>query len=83
LLGSGLLRHPLGILCQRGLALRVGVVVFSTVNAYTAGMSRVVYAAALDGSLPKFLASVDPKTGVPRRALVALFVLFMLGLTAF
>jgi amino acid efflux transporter len=59
------------------------VIVFSTVNAYTAGMSRVVYAAAVDGSLPRFLAGVDSRTGVPRRALVALFVLIMLGLTAF
>jgi amino acid efflux transporter len=59
------------------------VIIFSTVNAYTAGMSRVVYAAAVDGSLPRFLAGVDPKTGVPRRAMIALFVLIMLGLTAY
>ncbi|HEV2227111.1 MAG TPA: amino acid permease, partial [Nitrososphaerales archaeon] len=59
------------------------VIIFSTVNAYTAGMSRVVYAAAVDGSLPTFLAGVDPKTGVPRRAVIALFVLIMLGLITF
>ena len=59
------------------------VIIFSTVNAYTAGMSRVVYAAAVDGSLPTFLAGVDPKTGVPRRAMIALFVLIMLGLVVF
>jgi amino acid efflux transporter len=59
------------------------VIIFSTVNAYTAGMSRVVYAAAVDGSLPRLLAGVDPKTGVPRRAMIALFVLIMLGLTAY
>ena len=59
------------------------VIIFSTVNAYTAGMGRVVYAAALDGNLPRFLARVDPKTGVPRRALVALYVLIMAGLVAY
>ncbi len=59
------------------------VVIFSTVNAYTTGMARVVYAAAKDGSLPRFLATVDPKTGAPRRALVALFLLIMLSLSAF
>ncbi|HEY6283082.1 MAG TPA: amino acid permease [Nitrososphaerales archaeon] len=59
------------------------VIIFSTVNAYTAGMSRVVYAAAVDGSLPTFLAKVDPKTGVPRRATIALFVPIMLGLVVF
>lgn len=59
------------------------IIIFSTVNAYTAGMGRVVYAAAADGNLPRFLAKVDPKTGVPRRALAALFVVIMLGLVAY
>jgi amino acid efflux transporter len=59
------------------------VVIFSTVNAYTSGMGRVVYAAARDGSLPRFLATVDPKTGVPRRALIALLVMILLSLTVF
>ncbi|MDE1853329.1 MAG: amino acid permease [Thaumarchaeota archaeon] len=59
------------------------VIIFSTVNAYTAGMGRVVYAAAVDGNLPGFLAKVDPKSGVPRRALLALFVMIMLSLTIY
>jgi amino acid efflux transporter len=59
------------------------VIIFSTVNAYTAGMGRVVYAAAREGSLPSFLAKVDPKTGVPRRALVALLLLIILSLSVF
>ena len=59
------------------------VIIFSTVNAYTAGLGRVVHAAASDGNLPRFLAKLDPKTGVPRRALVALFVLAMIGLVAY
>ncbi len=59
------------------------IIIFSTVNAYTAGMGRVVYAAALDGNLPRFFAKLDPKTGVPRRALVGLFVMIMASLTVY
>jgi amino acid efflux transporter len=59
------------------------VVIFSTVNAYTAGMGRVVYAAARDGSLPRFLGTVDPKTGTPRRALLALFAMITVSLVVF
>jgi amino acid efflux transporter len=59
------------------------VIIFSTVNAYTAGMGRVVYAAARDGNLPRFLAKVDPRTGVPRRALLALFSMIILGLAIY
>ena len=59
------------------------VIIFSTVNAYTAGMGRVVYAAAGDGNLPRFLATIDPKTGVPRRALLALLALIMVSLTVY
>ncbi|MDG6898383.1 MAG: amino acid permease [Nitrososphaerota archaeon] len=56
------------------------VIIFGTVNAYTAGMARVVYAAARDGAFPRFLAKVDPKTGVPRRALLALLALITVSL---
>jgi len=56
------------------------VIIFSTVNAYTAGMARVVYAAAQDGSLPKYLARVDPKSGVPRRALAGLLTMILVVL---
>jgi amino acid efflux transporter len=64
-------------------ALFAVVVIFSTVNAYTAGMARVVYAAARNGSLPRFLGTVDPRSGVPRRALAALFVMIMADLVVF
>ncbi len=59
------------------------IIIFSTVNAYTAGMGRVVYAAASDGNLPRFLAKVDPKSGVPRRALLALLAMIMVSLTVY
>ena len=59
------------------------VIIFSTVNAYTAGMGRVVYAAAKDGNFPRYFAEVDPRTGVPRRALLALLSCIMISLTVY
>jgi amino acid efflux transporter len=48
-------------------------IIFGTVNAYTAGMSRVIYAVARDGGFPRFLYHLNEKTGVPDRSLVMLF----------
>jgi amino acid efflux transporter len=59
------------------------IIIFSTVNAYTAGMGRVVYAASRDGSFPRFLATVDPKTGVPRRALLALLASILVSFVVY
>jgi len=59
------------------------IMIFSTVNAYTSGMGRLVYAAANDGNLPSFLAKVDQKSGVPRRALLALLAMIMVSLTVY
>lgn len=59
------------------------VIIFSTVNAYTAGMGRVVYAAARDGSLPRVLATVDRNSGVPRRSLLALLGLILVSLVIY
>jgi amino acid efflux transporter len=59
------------------------VIIFGTVNAYTAGLARVIYAAARDGALPSFLATVDPRTGVPRRALLALLAVITVSLVVY
>jgi len=59
------------------------VIIFSTVNAYTAGMARVVYAAARDGGFPRALAKVDQKTGVPRRSILALLAMVLTSLLIF
>jgi amino acid efflux transporter len=59
------------------------VIIFGTVNAYTAGMARIIYAAARDGGLPKFLAKVDEGTGVPGRSVVFLLGLVLSSLAAF
>lgn len=49
------------------------IIVFAVVNAYTTGLARVAYATARDGGFPPALARVDPRTGVPGTALLALF----------
>ncbi len=64
-------------------ALLAVFVTFGTVNAYTAGMARVYYAAARDGVFPRALAKVDPRTGAPRNSLLFLIALILLSLVAF
>jgi amino acid efflux transporter len=59
------------------------VIIFSTVNAYVAGMARVVYAAARDNGFPRALAKVDHKTGVPGRSVLALLAMVMASLFIF
>jgi amino acid efflux transporter len=56
-----------------GTAVLAVFIIFGVVNAYTTGMSRVIYAAARDGAFPSALARIDPRTGVPNGALYALF----------
>lgn len=58
-------------------------VTFGTVNAYTAGMARVVFAAARDGIFPRALAAVHRETGAPRGALLFLITLVLLSLAGF
>ncbi|MDG7021167.1 MAG: amino acid permease [Nitrososphaerota archaeon] len=59
------------------------VIIFSTVNAYTAGMARIIYAAAGDGSFPRALAKLDRQTGVPGRALLFLIAVTLGSLLVF
>ena len=56
-----------------GTAVLAGFIVFAVVNAYTTGMSRVTYATARDGGFPRSMATLDPRTGAPSRALIVLF----------
>jgi len=63
-----------------GTAVLALFIIFGTVNAYTAGMSRVIFAAARDGGFPRFLHHINARTGVPDRSLVMLFGLSMLML---
>jgi amino acid efflux transporter len=87
--GSGL--TPFAVMMSRvfgaygGAALSVlaVVVIFGTVNAYTGGLARLFYASARDGGLPKFLGTIDPGSGAPRPALIALISVNMLSLLSF
>ncbi len=55
-----------------GAAILSLVIVFAVVNAYVTGMSRVLYAAAKDGGLPRAFARLHPRTLVPDLAMVLL-----------
>lgn len=55
-----------------GTAVLAVVIIFATVNAYTAGMSRVILAVARDRGLPNWLDHIDRTTGSPTRSLILL-----------
>jgi amino acid efflux transporter len=47
-------------------------IIFGTINVYTAGMSRVIFAAAKDGCFPGTLTHINEKNSVPDRSLIML-----------
>jgi amino acid efflux transporter len=59
------------------------VIIFSTINAYVAGMARVIYAASRDGGFPRALARVDQRTGVPGRSILFLLAMVLASLLVF
>jgi amino acid efflux transporter len=67
-----ILSNVLGIYGAPGTAILAVFIIFSTVNAYMTGMSRVTYSVARDGGFPKYLANVDARTGAPSRSLTLL-----------
>ncbi|HZD13144.1 MAG TPA: amino acid permease, partial [Candidatus Binatus sp.] len=69
---AAILSNAIGSYAALGTAILAVIIIFGTVNAYSAGMSRVVYAAAGDGGLPRWFDRVNPKTGVPHRSLILL-----------
>jgi amino acid efflux transporter len=50
------------------------IIIFGTVNAYTTGISRVIYAAARDGGFPLSMSRINHRTGVPVTAIIAITV---------
>jgi len=69
---AAILGSVVGRYAAAGTALVALFIIFGVVNAYTTGMSRVIYATARDGGLPSALATLDPTTRVPRRALLVM-----------
>ena len=59
------------------------IAVFSAMNAYTAGMSRVMFAVAKSHGLPHAISRVHPKTGIPYRAVMLLSGFALLTLLAY
>src|ERR1700751_1140810 len=67
---AAILSNALGTYGAIGTAILALIIIFGTVNAYTTGMSRVIYATAKDGGLPRFLDKIHPRTQVPYRTLI-------------
>jgi len=56
------------------------VICLGTMNAYTAGVSRLGYAMARDGDLPKGLGHLDARTATPKNSVLFLFFLISAAL---
>ncbi len=80
---AAMMSDAFGIYGGAIVALLAVFVTFGTVNAYTAGFARVYYAAARDGVFPHALATVDRRSGAPRRALLFMISFMLLALAGF
>jgi amino acid efflux transporter len=80
---AAMFSNPMGVHGAIGTALLAVIIIFATVNAYTAGMSRVILAVARDRGFPKGLDYVDPKNGTPTRSLMLLSGFSMCMLTIY
>ena len=78
-----ILSNALGIYGAIGTAILAVIIIFGTMNAYTTGISRVIYATAKDGGLPKLLDRINMKTQVPDRSLMLLLGLSWVTLSLF
>jgi amino acid efflux transporter len=78
-----MLSNALGIYGAVGTAILAVIIIFGTMNAYTTGISRVIYATAKDGGLPRLLDRVNAKTQVPDRSLMLLLGLSWITLLLF
>ena len=80
---AAMLSNALGLYGAIGTAILAVIIIFGTVNAYTTGISRVIYATAKEGGLPRILSRIDAKSGVPRSSLGLLLGLSWLSLAFF
>src|SRR6266436_1420338 len=78
-----MLSNALGIYGAIGTAILAVIIIFGTMNAYTTGISRVIYATAKDGGLPRMLDRVNRRTQVPDRSLMLLLGLSWITLLLF
>ena len=80
---AAILSNVMGRYAGEGTALVAVFIIFGTVNAYTTGVSRLLYAVARDGGLPRGLAHINPKTRAPDRILIALVGTFVVVLVVY
>ena len=80
---AAMLSNALGRYGAIGTAILAIIIIFNTYNAYTAGMSRVLYATAKEGGLPRFLEKIHSKTQVPHRTIMLLLGFSLLTLALF
>jgi amino acid efflux transporter len=80
---AAMLSNALGTYGAVGTAILALIIIFSTVNAYTTGISRVIYATAREGGLPRSLDKIHSETRVPYRILTLLTILSLLTLILF
>jgi amino acid efflux transporter len=80
---AAIFSNVLGAYGAAGTAILALVIIFGTVNAYTAGMSRVALAVARDGALPSAFARVSSSTGAPWGSLTLLTGQSLIMLTVY
>ena len=80
---AAIFSNVLGPYGAAGTSILALIIIFGVVNAYMAGMSRVVLAVARDGALPAFFTKVSDGTGAPVRSLTLLTGLSLVVLIAY
>jgi amino acid efflux transporter len=80
---AAMLSNAVGLYAVIATAILAVFIIFGTVNAYTTGMSRVVYATAKHGGLPRQFDKIHEATGVPHRSLMLLSGLSTISLTVY
>ncbi len=80
---AALLSRVFGRYGAVGTALFAVVIIFATVNAYLAGVSRVILSVARDGALPGIFGRVSARTGAPTYGVTLLAGLALLMLAVY
>ena len=78
---AAILSNALGSYGGVGTGILALFIITGTVNAYTTGMSRVIYSVAKEGGLPRSMARIHSKTLVPHRSLALLSGFSLVTLT--
>jgi amino acid efflux transporter len=79
---AAILSNALGVYGGVSTGVLAVFIIFGTVNAYTTGISRVIYSVAKEGGLPRAVARIHPRTGVPHLSLALLSGLSLITLVA-